>query len=354
MNTDARTLLEQAVAQQASDVFIVAGLPVSFRSQNQILKENEERMLPPDTEQLLKEIYELADHRDIRKLYETGDDDFAFALPGISRFRVSAYKQRGALSAVIRVITFRLPDPKELGIPDYVMSLADERKGMVLVTGPAGSGKSTTLACMIDRINQTREDHIITLEDPLEFLHRHGRSIVSQREINVDTESYVTALRAALRQSPDVILLGEMRDYETINIAMTAAETGHLLFSTLHTIGAANTIDRIIDVFPANQQHQIAVQLSLVLTAVISQQLVPGTDGRMIPAFEIMTVTPAIRNMIRDSKIPQIEGVINSSSKEDMISMDASLLALFKKGQITKETALTYATNPEMLGRKLL
>ena len=234
------------------------------------------------------------------------------------------------------------------------MSLADERKGMVLVTGPAGSGKSTTLACIIDRINQTREDHIITLEDPLEFLHRHGRSIVSQREINVDTESYVTALRAALRQSPDVILLGEMRDYETINIAMTAAETGHLLFSTLHTIGAANTIDRIIDVFPANQQHQIAVQLSLVLTAVISQQLVPGVDGRMLPAFEIMTVTPAIRNMIRDSKIPQIEGVINSSAKEDMISMDASLLSLFKKGQITKETALTYATNPEMLGRKLI
>ena len=255
---------------------------------------------------------------------------------------------------MIRVITFHLPDPKELGIPDYVMSLADERKGMVLVTGPAGSGKSTTLACMIDRINQTREDHIITLEDPLEFLHRHGRSIVSQREINVDTESYVTALRAALRQSPDVILLGEMRDYETINIAMTAAETGHLLFSTLHTIGAANTIDRIIDVFPANQQHQIAVQLSLVLTAVISQQLVPGVDGRMLPAFEIMTVTPAIRNMIRDSKIPQIEGVINSSAKEDMISMDASLLSLFKKGQITKETALTYATNPEMLGRKLI
>ncbi len=354
MNTDAKTLLEQAVARQASDIFIIAGLPVSFRRQNQILKENEEKMLPPDTEQLLKEIYELADHRDIHRLYETGDDDFAFALPGVSRFRVSAYKQRGALSAVIRVITFHLPDPKELGIPDYVMSLADERKGMVLVTGPAGSGKSTTLACIIDRINQTREDHIITLEDPLEFLHRHGRSIVSQREINVDTESYVTALRAALRQSPDVILLGEMRDYETINIAMTAAETGHLLFSTLHTIGAANTIDRIIDVFPANQQHQIAVQLSLVLTAVISQQLVPGVDGRMLPAFEIMTVTPAIRNMIRDSKIPQIEGVINSSAKEDMISMDARLLSLFKKGQITKETALTYATNPEMLGRKLI
>ena len=312
MNTDAKTLLEQAVARQASDIFIIAGLPVSFRRQNQILKENEEKMLSPDTEQLLKEIYELADHRDIHRLYETGDDDFAFALPGVSRFRVSAYKQRGALSAVIRVITFHLPDPKELGIPDYVMSLADERKGMVLVTGPAGSGKSTTLACIIDRINQTREDHIITLEDPLEFLHRHGRSIVSQREINVDTESYVTALRAA------------------------------------------NTIDRIIDVFPANQQHQIAVQLSLVLTAVISQQLVPGVDGRMLPAFEIMTVTPAIRNMIRDSKIPQIEGVINSSAKEDMISMDASLLSLFKKGQITKETALTYATNPEMLGRKLI
>lgn len=224
---------------------------------------------------------------------------------------------------------------------------------MVLVTGPAGSGKSTTLACIIDNINQNREAHIITLEDPLEYLHRHGRSIVSQREISVDTENYVVALRAALRQSPDVILLGEMRDYETINVAMTAAETGHLLLSTLHTIGAANTIDRIIDVFPANQQRQIAIQLSTVLNAVVSQQLVPTVDGKVIPAFEIMTVTPAIRNMIRDNKVHQIDGIIYSSAKDDMISMDSSLLKLYKNGTISRETALTYASNPEMLGKKL-
>ena len=224
---------------------------------------------------------------------------------------------------------------------------------MVLVTGTAGSGKSTTLACMIDRINHTRDAHIITLEDPLEYLHRHDRCIVSQREISVDTENYVTALRAALRQSPDVILLGEMRDYETIEVSMTAAETGHLLLSTLHTLGAANTIDRIIDVFPASQQHQIAIQLSTTLHAVVSQQLVPTVDNHMVPAFEIMTVTPAIRNMIRENKIPQIEGLLYASARPDMVSMDNSLLNLYHAGRITRDTALTYATNPEMLGKKL-
>ena len=221
------------------------------------------------------------------------------------------------------------------------------------MTGSAGSGKSTTLACMIDDINRNFEKHIVTLEDPLEFLHQHKKSIISQREINVDTESYVSALRAVLRQSPDVILLGEMRDYETIQIAMTAAETGHLIFSTLHTIGSANTIDRIIDVFPPSQQRQIAVQLSMVLQAVVSQHLVPTVHGTLVPAFEIMTVTPAIRNMIRDNKIPQIDGIIYSSSGQDMISMDSSLANLYKEGTITRETALTYASNPDMLSRKL-
>ena len=196
---------------------------------------------------------------------QSGDDDFSFAIPGLSRFRVSAYKQRGALSVVIRIISFSLPNPTEIGIPQRIIDFSNFSKGLVLVTGTAGSGKSTTLACIIDAINHHYRKHIITLEDPLEFLHRHDLSIVSQREINVDTESYVTALRASLRQSPDVILLGEMRDYETMQVAMTAAETGHLIFSTLHPIGAASTIDRIIDVFPPNQQHQIAVQLSMVL-----------------------------------------------------------------------------------------
>lgn len=197
------------------------------------------------------------------------------------------------------------------------------------------------------------EKHIITLEDPIEYLHRHDKSIVSQREISIDTLSYVNALRASLRQSPDVILLGEMRDYETMDVAMTAAETGHLVFSTLHTIGAANTIDRIIDVFPANQQRQIAVQLSMVLQAVISQQLVPALDGTQVPAFEIMTVTPAIRNMIRDNKIPQIDGTVYSANKEDMHSMDYSLQLLVKEGTVAPETALSYASNPEMLKKKL-
>ena len=348
-----RTILEQAIEEKASDVFIVSGLPVSFRKDGVIKRVNEERLLPPDTESLLTEIYQHAGERELRILEEGGDDDFSFAIQGLSRFRVSAYKQRGALSAVIRIITFDLPDFKTLGIPEYIIHLGDTGKGMVLVTGPAGSGKSTTLACMIDQINRNQKKHIITLEDPLEYLHRHSSSIVSQREINVDTESYVTALRAALRQSPDVILLGEMRNYETINVAMTAAETGHLLLSTLHTIGAANTIDRIIDVFPASQQRQIAVQLSMTLNAVVSQQLVPTVDGGVAPALEIMTVTPAIRNMIRDNKVHQIDGMIYSSMKEDMISMDGSLLNLYKAGTISRDTAIKYASNPDMLGKKL-
>lgn len=350
---NAREILEQAVNEQASDIFIVAGLPVSCRKNGNIIQTQEEKLFPKETEALVNEIYEMAGDRDMRNLLVHGDDDFSFAIPGVSRFRVSAYKQRGALSAVIRIITFQLPNPYELGIPDAVMQFAEHSKGMILVTGSAGSGKSTTLACLIDRINNTRNEHIITLEDPLEYLHRHNKSIVSQREIKIDTDNYVTALKAALRQSPNIILLGEMRDYETISVAMTAAETGHLLFSTLHTIGAANTIDRIIDVFPPNQQHQIAVQLSMVLNAVISQQLVPTVDGKMVPAFEIMSVTPAIRNMIRDNKVYQIDSLIASSAKADMISMDTSLLNLCKQGAITKETALTYASNPEMLKKRL-
>ncbi|MCI9378146.1 MAG: PilT/PilU family type 4a pilus ATPase [Eubacterium sp.] len=353
MDLNAIKLLEKAVQGGASDVFIVAGLPVSMRLQGSIVKIGEDRLLPDDTASVISQIYEMAGNRPLDTLNKCGDDDFSFAIPGLSRFRVSAYKQRSTLSIVIRIITFTLPDPGQLGIPDKIIDFAKFPKGLVLITGAAGSGKSTSLACIIDHINQHYDKHIITLEDPLEFLHRHNRSIVSQREINVDTESYVTALRAALRQSPNVILLGEMRDYETIQVAMTAAETGHLIFSTLHTIGAANTIDRIIDVFPPNQQHQIAVQLSMVLQAVVSQQLVPSVNGTMVPAFEIMTVTPAIRNMIRDNKIPQLDGIIYSSASADMVSMDTSLLNLYKAKRITAETALDFATHPDMLKKRL-
>lgn len=247
---DIIVLLQQAVLNHASDIFVVAGLPVSYRANGRICREKEEKLMSPQTKECVEELYKLAGGRDIRVLEEKGDDDFSFAVPGLSRFRVNA-------------------------------------------------------------------------------------------------------LRASLRQSPDVILLGEMRDYETIDVAMTAAETGHLVFSTLHTIGAANTVDRIIDVFPANQQRQIAVQLSMVLQAVISQQLVPTVDGKQVPVFEIMTITPAIRNMIRDNKVPQIDGVVYSSNKEEMHSMDFGLLNLYKDGRITAETALSYASNPEMLKKKL-
>ena len=345
-------MLQKATNANASDIFIVAGLPLSYKV-NGILHSEGERLMPKDTELLIRSIYELDGNRSMNHFLETGDDDFSFAVPGLSRYRVSTYKQRGSLAAVIRVIAFDLPNPEILGIPSVVLSLTSLTKGLVLVTGPAGSGKSTTLACLVDRINSSRQDHIITLEDPLEFLHRHKKSIVSQREISTDTDNYLTALRAALRQSPDVILLGEMRDHETIQTVMTAAETGHLVLSSLHTVGAANTISRIIDVFEPSQQHQIAVQLSMVLRAVVSQQLVPSINGEMIPAFEIMIMTPAISNMIRDNKIHQIEGIIYTSAKEDMISMDNSLLQLYKENKISRETVLQYCTNAEMIRKRL-
>ncbi len=345
--------LSQITQDGASDIFIVAGLPLTYKAYGTMKSISDQKMMPADTASTITEIYELAGQRDMKRLNESGDDDFSFAIRGVARFRISAFKQRGSLSAVIRVITFNIPKPEDLGIPHKIIEFADRKKGLVLITGPAGSGKSTTLACMIDHINNNRHAHIITLEDPLEYLHMHKQSIVSQREVVTDTESYLTALRASLRQSPDVILLGEMRDYETINVAMTAAETGHLILSTLHTIGASNTIDRIVDAFPPNQQHQICIQLSMVLQAVVSQQLVPAVDGTIIPVFEIMTLTPAIRNMIRESKVHQIDGMIYSSAADDMIAMDTSLLNLLRAGKITEKTALTFATNPELLQKKI-
>lgn len=353
MAMDITIQLGDAVKRGASDIFIIAGRPLVYKLAGKLTNVDDRRLLPADTEEFVRQIYLLAGDRSIDKLLATGDDDFSFAVKGISRFRVSAYKQRSSLAAVVRVITFELPDPAALHIPEAVLKLADRTKGMVLVTGSAGSGKSTTLACMIDRINRSRADHIITLEDPLEYLHSHKMSIVSQRETGSDTESYLAALRGALRQSPDVILLGEMRDYETITVAMTAAETGHLLFSSLHTVGAANTIDRILDVFPPSQQHQIAVQLAMVLQAVVSQQLLPTADGGLMPVFEIMVVNPAIRNMIRENKVHQIDTVIASGAEEGMVAMDASILDLCRRGVITERTALTYAASPEILAKKL-
>ncbi|MDD2413596.1 MAG: PilT/PilU family type 4a pilus ATPase [Eubacteriaceae bacterium] len=351
---DIKQILTHATLQKASDVFLVTGLPLTYKVNGQLVHITEKPLMPSDTESLVRGIYGLASGRDYDTFNKNGDDDFSFALPGVSRFRASTYKQRGTDAAVIRIISFSLPDPKAMGIPDCVTDLADLRKGMILVTGPAGSGKSTTMACMIDHINETRAEHIITLEDPLEHLHHHKKSIVSQREIGTDTEDYVTALRAALRQSPDVILLGEMRDHETINVAMTAAETGHLILSTMHTISAADTIDRVVDAFPPNQQNQIAVQLSMCLSAVVSQQLIPSVDhSRLIPAFEVLTVTPGVRNMIRDHKAHQIGGLLYSSTQPDMFSMDTYLYNLVTHDRITAETAISHAVNPAMLEKKL-
>ena len=345
-------MLKEAVEKGASDIFIVSGLPLAYKINNSIQNQSEEKLYPDATRRMILEIYELASQRDPKRLLEKGDDDFSFSLVGVSRFRVSTYKQRGSLAAVIRVVKFDLPDPVQLGVPQTVLDLGRLKKGLVLVTGPAGSGKSTTLACMIDLINRSRNCHVITLEDPIEYLHSHKKSVVSQREISNDTESYVTALRAALRQAPNVILLGEMRDYETISTALTA-ETGHLVFSTLHTVGAANTIDRVIDAFPPNQQPQIRVQLSMVLQAVVSQQLIPAKDGSVAPAFEIMKVNGAIRNMIRESKVHQIDTVIYSSAGEGMISMDASILELYRQGKISAEEAMTCAAAPAALAKKM-
>ena len=344
--------LKQAVETRASDVFIIAGGPVSMKVDGRIKAVGDEKLLPPKTKSLIMEIYQLAE-LSMEKYLQTGDDDFAFAIPGLSRFRVNAYRQRGSMAAVVRVVSFNIPDWKQLHIPEEVMKLADTESGMILMTGTAGSGKSTTQACIINRINQTHDRHIITLEDPIEFLHRNQRSIVSQREIAVDTTDYLSGLRACLRQAPDVILLGEMRDTETIRTTITAAETGHLVIATLHTSGAVNAIDRIIDSFPSSYQAQIRIMLSMVLRTVVSQQMLPDKNGGMVPAFEIMHVNSAIRSMIRDGKSHQIANAIAAGSKEGMITMDQSILSLYREGLITTETALERADAPDLMLRHL-
>lgn len=350
---DFTQILQSAIEKEASDIFIVSGLPVSYKLNGVITSQDDEVLTPTACAKIIKSAYEFADNRDMKNLSELGDDDFSLSIQGLSRFRISAYKQRGSYAAVIRCVAFDIPDYRELSIPDEVIGISDINKGLVLVTGPAGGGKSTTLACIIDEINKKHNAHIITLEEPIEYLHKNKKSVISQREIHNDTQSYVHALRACLRQSPDVILVGEMRDFETIKTAMTAAETGHLVISTLHSVGAANTIDRVIDVFPPNQQQQIRVQLSQLLRTVVSQQLVPTVEGTLVPAFEIMHCNSAIRNMIRESKVHQIDTVINSSASEGMISMDNYLANLVKKGIIDKETALEFTETPESLERKL-
>lgn len=345
-------LLEQAVNDKASDLFLVAGAPISEKIGDRMRSVMDEKLSPSDTDRFINSIYLLAE-RSMDHYNETGDDDFSLSVPQLARFRVNAYRQRGSRAVVVRIINFSIPDAEKIGIPNTVMDIAGAHSGLILVSGTAGSGKSTTQACLIDAINSMRPCHIVTLEDPIEYLHRNNKAIVSQREIAIDTYDYATALRACLRQSPDVILLGEMRDAETIHTAMTAAETGHLVIATLHTKGAANTVDRIIDSFPSVQQEQIRAQLAAVLRIVVSQQLLPGVDGMPVPAFEIMKVTPAIRNLIRENKTHQIDNAIATGGQDGMVSMDRYILKLYADHKIDLNTARSYAGNPAVIERSV-
>lgn len=345
-------LLKKAVNMGASDLHLTVGVPPAVRVNNELqVLEDEPRLMPPDTERLVTSVID-DDHR--RSLDLEGEVDFAFGMRSVGRFRVNVYKQRGSLAAAIRIMSGTIPTPEELGLPQSVVDLCTKQQGLVLVTGPTGSGKSTTLASMIQRINETRHCHVLTLEDPIEYLYRHDKSLVDQREIGLDSGSFGTALRAALREDPDVILVGEMRDNETIATALTAAETGHLVFSTLHTIGAASTVNRIVDVFPDAQKEQIRTQLSMVLESVVSQRLLPRADrsGR-IACFEVMHCNTAIRSMIRDNKSFQIQGIIQTSSRQGMVTMEESLIDACRKGLITQETAMEYAQDPQALKLRL-
>lgn len=342
-----KELLNLALTSGASDLQITVGVPPILKVRGELQYAGEKELRPEDTKRLVRELF--PNEEAFNEFLAVGDKDFSLSMSKIGRFRVNTFIQRGSLAAAIRLVFTELPNPKDLLIPDGVLELHKLNKGLVIVTGPTGSGKSTTLSCVIDLINSTRKCHILTLEEPIEYLHHHKMSVVNQREIGQDTKSYSRALRAALRESPDVILVGEMRDLETISIAMTAAETGHLVLSTLHTLGASKTIDRIIDVFPPNQQHQIRMQLSTVLKAVISQQLIPSKKRGRVAAFEIMIANNAIQNLIRENKTYQIDSVIHSGKNYGMQSMDSDISELYKKGYITREDAMLYSLNPDVL-----
>lgn len=342
-----------AIAKEhgASDVHITVGIPPMMRVNGELIRMDFPKMLPPDTLAVVKEI--MTDKQfDI--FNEKGEYDMSYSIRDLGRYRVNAYHQRGSVAIAFRLVGTKIPDPASIGIPESVVDLAKCKRGLVLVTGPTGSGKSTTLATIIDRINHTRDAHIITLEDPIEFLHQHDSSIVNQREIGIDSGSYANALRSALREDPNVILVGEMRDYETISVAITAAETGHLVLSTLHTIGAASTVDRVIDVFPAHQQQQIRIQLANVIEAVISQQLIPSIDGKnREAAFEVMRVNHAIRNLIREGKTHQIMTHMQTGSKQGMITMDEAIAQLYRAGKISKKDAIEFAQDVSGMEMKL-
>jgi twitching motility protein PilT len=352
MNIDFADVLLEVVERRASDLHITPGAQPTVRVRGRLTPLDAYPVLTPtDTREI---IYSILSNSQRQKLENDWQLDFAYQIPGTARFRVNAFFQRSTLGAAFRLIPFEITPLESLGLPPVVAEFARKPRGLVLVTGPTGSGKSTTLASLIDVINSEREEHIITIEDPIEFLHRHKKCIVNQRELGADATSFADALKAALRQDPDVILVGEMRDLETIGTAITAAETGHLVFATLHTQDTPQTIDRIIDVFPSEQQGQIRAQLSVALQGIMTQTLLPTADGSgRCVASEIMVPTPAVRNLIRESKSHQIYSVLQTGGSYGMQTMDASLAELARAGRITRQLAESRAHSPDELRRLL-
>ncbi len=349
---DLNELLQTAKDKEASDLHITVGSPPVVRVHNKLTVLSEyPKLMPADTQSLL---FSILNDEHIETLRRNGEVDMSYGVSRIGRFRVNVYRQRGTYSAAIRLMSSHIPTVEELGIPQTVVDLYNRQSGLVLVTGPTGSGKSTTLAALIQKINDNRSCHVLTLEDPIEYLYRHNKSLIDQREIGLDSASFASGLRAALREDPDVILVGEMRDPETISIAVTAAETGHLVFSTLHTTGAASTIGRIVDAFPEGQKEQIRTQLALVLESVVSQRLLPRVDkpGR-IACFEIMHCTPAIRSLIRDNKTFQIPSIIQTNRKLGMITMDDALIEAMQEGKISREMVMEFASDPVLAASRL-
>jgi twitching motility protein PilT len=345
-------IIKSGVERGASDIHFTVGIPPLCRVDGALTPIGTDILAPADTKELA---YFMMDEKYRAQLEKKGEVDLAYSIPGLGRFRVNVFMQRGSVAIAVRVLNAEIPSPEKLGIPESVVDTIKKQRGLVLVTGPTGSGKSTTLASLINILNENYPLHIITLEDPIEYVHRHKKGIVNQREMGADSENYASALRAALRQDPDVILVGEMRDLETISIAVTAAETGHLVFSTLHTIGAAATIDRIIDVFPPHQQQQIRTQLAEVLLCVVSQQLIARKSGKgRCAAIEVMHVNPAIRNLIRESKTFQIPSIMQTNKKVGMQTMDDAICELFSKNMISDQNAIRYAQDVAYVTKRLI
>jgi len=348
---DINVLLYKLIELNGSDLHITVNCPPCFRVNGILTFTGDKKLTASDTEELVKQV---TTQEQLREINENGDYDMSYAIANLGRFRINVFKQRGSFSIAIRAVQMKIPSLDELNMPGVIYDFTQKQRGLVLVTGPTGSGKSTTLASIIDIINKERKCHIITLEDPIEYLHKHNKSIVNQRELRSDFKSYSSGLRSCLRQDPDVILLGEMRDLETMDIALTAAETGHLVFSTIHTTGAARAIDRIIDVFPPHQQPQVVVQLANVLEGVISQQLVLDTDEKArLAAVEVMVTTPAIRNLIREKKTHQIQNQIQTGGKLGMQTMDSCLLKMYYDKNITQQTLLKSALDFEYVNKLL-